>query len=176
HPKAGSKVKKNRSIYLTILSDQAPLALLPELRGRYDYEQYTRQLKRFNISHYVAEQVYDPKQEENTILHLFLDDRKITEEDLIKGVKVPHGSRLGFVVTVRKTGEVAVPNIVCQTYGTAEFVIGGTNLKIGRVIADGISNRSEAYVVRTEPTAGKMVQEGQSLTIYLSATRPASCD
>jgi D-alanine-D-alanine ligase len=161
---------------LTVLSDKAPMVALPSLIGKYDYDQYVRELGPRGISYYIADQVYDPKQEENTILHLFLDEQKITDEDIRKGLKIPQGSRLGFVVTVRRTGEVKMPDIICQRYSTASFVIGGTNLVIGKVYAEGISNRDDAFVVKTEPAAGSMLDVGKPITIYLSAGRPDGCE
>jgi len=108
----GLELKFDRSIYLTILNDEAPLIQLPGLVGNYDYTQYTNRIgKTGDIRSKIRDQVYDPKQEENTILHFFYGDRKITAEDLKGGVKVPQGSELEFVVTVRQTGQVSVPSV-----------------------------------------------------------------
>lgn len=174
-PKAESRVKRNRTVYLTVLSDEAPMVRLPSLVGSYDYEQYTRRLDPLKISYYIAEQVYDPKQEENSILHFFYDEQKIEDQDLRKGVKVPQGARLGFVVTVRRTGEVNVPDLRCRTYSEALFVIGGYNLTIGE--ASGVSdNLDEAYIERTEPASGQTVDEGSAIRVFLSRTYPEGCD
>ncbi len=174
-PKAESRVKRNRSVYLTVLSDEAPLIKLPSLVGSYDYEQYTRRLDPLKISYYVAEQVYDPKQEENTILHFYYDEQKIEDQDLRKGVKVPQGARLGFVVTVRRTGEVSVPDLRCRTYSEALFIIGGYNLEIGE--SSGVdTNRDQAYITRTEPSSGTSVEEGTAIRVFLSAEYPENCD
>ena len=176
HPRAGSGVKKNRSIYLTVLSDEAPMIQLPGLVGNYDFTQYTNRLeKSADIRSKIREQVYDPKQEENTILHFFYGDQKITDTDLRAGVKVPQGSELEFVVTVRQTGEVSVPNIKCKRFGVVEFLLDGSDLLIGKVYGD-VSDRSEAYVVRTEPPGGKMVPVGSKFDIYLAQRKPDGCD
>jgi D-alanine-D-alanine ligase len=176
HPRAGSGVKKNRSIYLTVLSDEAPMIQLPGLVGNYDYTQYTNRLeKSADIKSKIREQVYDPKQEENTILHFFYGDQKITDADLRAGVKVPQGSELEFVVTVRQTGEVSVPNIKCKRFGVVEFLLDGSDLLVGKVYGD-VSDRSEAYVVRTEPPGGKMVPVGSKFDIYLAQRKPDSCE
>ena len=176
HPKAGAGVKKNRSVYLTVLSDEAPLIQLPGLVGNYDYTQYTSRLeKTADIKSKIREQIYDPKQEENTILHFFYGDRKITDADLKAGVKVPQGSELEFVVTIRQTGEVRVPDIKCKRFGTAEFMLDGSDLLVGEVYGN-VSDRSEAFVVRTEPPGGKMVPVGSKFNIYLAQRRPDSCE
>ncbi|MFK8161699.1 MAG: PASTA domain-containing protein [Lewinella sp.] len=176
HPRAGAGVKKNRSIYLTILSEDAPMIQLPGLVGNYDYTQYTTRLgKMADIESKIREQIYDPKQEENTILHFFYGDQKITDEDLRAGVKVPAGSKLEFVVTVRQTGEVSVPNIKCKKFGVVEFLLDGSDLLVGKVYGE-VSDRSEAYVVRTEPPGGKMVPVGSKFDIYLAQRKPDGCE
>jgi D-alanine-D-alanine ligase-like ATP-grasp enzyme/beta-lactam-binding protein with PASTA domain len=176
HPPAGSGVKKNRSIYLTILSEDAPMIKLPGLVGNYDYTQYTNRLeKSADIRSKIREQVYDPKQEENTILHFFYGDQKITDADLRAGVKVPQGSELEFVVTVRQTGQVSVPKIKCKKFGVVEFLLDGSDLLVGKVYGD-VSDRSEAYVVRTEPPGGKMVPVGSKFDIYLAQRKPDGCE
>jgi len=176
HPRAGSGVKKNRSVYLTILSDEAPLIQLPGLVGNYDYTQYTNRLeKTADIRSKIREQIYDPKQEENTILYFYHEDRKITDADLKAGVKVPQGSELEFVVTVRQTGEVKVRDLKCKRFGVVEFQLDGSNLLVGEIYGD-FTDRSEAFVVRTNPPAGKMVPVGSKLDIYLAQRRPDSCE
>jgi UDP-N-acetylmuramate--alanine ligase len=174
HPRANSKVKKNRTIYLTILSDEAPMITLPGLVGNYDYDQYVRTLRSLGIRAKIRSREYDPKQEENTILHFFYDDQKITDEDLRGGVKVPQGSTLEFVVTIRQTGNVNVPNLKCRRFSEAEFVLGGSDLEIGSVRGS-VASRDDAFIVRTEPAAGQNVAQGTRLTVFLSDQRPADC-
>lgn len=174
HPRANSKVKKNRTIYLTILSDEAPMITLPSLVGNYDYDQYVRALRSLGIRAKVRSREYDPKQEENTILHFFYDDQKITDQDLRGGVKVPQGSTLEFVVTIRQTGNVNVPNLKCRRFSEAEFVLGGSDLEIGNVRGS-VTSRDDAFIIRTEPAAGQSVAQGTKLTVYLSDQRPTDC-
>ena len=176
HPKPGVGVKKNRSIYLTVLSDEAPLIQLPGLVGNYDYTQYTTRLeKTADIRAKIRDRVYDPKLEENTILHFFYGDRKIDSEALKGGVKVPQGSTLEFVVSIRQTGEVDVPDFRCQRFDRVEFKLDASNLLLGDVLGD-VSNRGDAFVVRTEPPRGQSVPVGSKLNVYLSRTRPDGCD
>ncbi len=176
HPKAGSGVKKNRSIFLTILNDEAPLIRLPSLVGNYDYTNYSDRIAAIgHIKSRVREQVYDPKQEENSILYFYDGDRKVTDADLRAGYEVKQGSTLDFVVTVRQTGEVEVPDIRCQQFGVVEFQLDASNLLVGTIHGD-VANRAEAYVVRTEPPGGKMVPVGSKFDIYLSDARPEGCE
>jgi D-alanine-D-alanine ligase len=174
-PKVGSRVKNNRTVYLTVSSDQAPDVLLPELVGNYDYNRYANLLEVKNIRYRVRERKYDARQEEGSILYLYYDDRRITDEDLREGVKVPMGSTVEFVITERKGEDLTLPDYRCQLFGTAEFAITGSQLVIGRVIGD-VANRYDAYITRTVPTAGTQVETGSKVDVYLSETLPIGCE
>ena len=173
-PPVGSRVKNNRTVYLTVLSSDAPDVALPSLVGNYDYNQYVRLLKVKNLNYRVRERQFDAKQEDGTILYMYYDDRKITDEDLRKGVQVPMGSTIDFVITQRRTDNVQLGDYRCQTYGTAEFAINGSQLVIGRVIGE-VSNRNAAYITRTEPGPGASLATGAKVDVYLSEARPADC-
>jgi D-alanine-D-alanine ligase len=176
YPKPGAGVKKNRSIYLTILTDEAPLITLPPLVGNYDYSQYTTKIERMgDIGSRIREQVYDPKLEENTILHFFDGETKVTDAMTRNGYQVPKGSMLEFVVSVRQTGEVRVPNLNCKRFGVVEFLLDGSDLIVGTVHGN-VPDRSEAFVIRTEPPGGKMVPVGSRFDIYLSERLPDNCE
>lgn len=176
HPKPGSGVKKNRSIYLTVLTDEAPLITLPPLVGNYDYTQYTTKIERMgDIRSTIREQEYNPKLEENTILHFYYGDTKVTDQMVRSGFQVPQGATLDFVVSIRQTGEVKVPNLKCMRFGAAEFILDGSNLLVGTVHGN-VSDRSEAFVVRTEPPGGKMVPVGSKFDVYLAARKPDGCE
>ncbi|MEL6668831.1 MAG: PASTA domain-containing protein [Bacteroidota bacterium] len=173
-PPEGSRIKRERSIYLTVLGNTPSDVTLPSLVGNYDYNVYTRKLEALDIEYFIAGEEYDPRQEEGTILHFFFEERKITDEDLRRGVQVPQGTRLGFVITKRRTGMVNVPDVVCQTYSESEFVFSASKLLIGTVEGN-FTDRASAYIVRTDPAAGQSVAEGQRVRLYLSDLRPESC-
>lgn len=176
HPKAGAGVKKNRSIYLTILNDEAPMIVLPQLVGNYDYTQYTTKLERMgDIKSKIREQVYDPKLEENTIMHFYYEDTKVTDAMTRGGFEVPQGSTLEFVVSVRQTGEVKVPDFKCNRFNTVEFRLDASDLLLGKINGN-VADRGDAFVVRTEPPGGAMVPVGSKLNVYLATRRPDGCD
>ncbi|THH37735.1 PASTA domain-containing protein [Neolewinella litorea] len=174
-PRVGSRVKNNRTVYLTILSDEAPDVVLPSLVGNYDYNQYVRLLKVKNLKYRVRERKFDARQEDGTILYLYYDGKKITDEDLREGVKVPMGSTLDFVITERRGDDVVLADYRCQTFGTAEFAITGSQLVIGRVMGE-VANRNDAWIVRTDPGAGATLETGAKVDVYLSDERPDDCE
>lgn len=176
-PEAFSRVKENRTIYLITTKKEADEVELPSLVGNYDYYQYARRLQRLNIRARIRDKQFSSKLEENTILHLYYDGRKITEDDLKRGVKVPMGSVVEFVITQRNTGMVAIPNLVCKTYDEAAFLITSMNLNIGRIYGE-VADRGNAFVYKQEPdySAGANVPMGTTINLYLTIDRPAGCD
>lgn len=175
-PDPMSRVKENRTIYVSVYHRSARDVTLPNLVGNYDFEQYKKKLKRKRIDAVIKERIYDGIQEENTILHFFYNDQKITQNEVNKGFKVPEGSVLEFVVTERQTGFVPLPNLVCKQYNAASFLISSNQLNIGNIIGD-VANQDNAYVWKQEPAyrAGQMIQMGRQIDIYLTDTRPAGC-
>lgn len=175
-PPYKARVKRKRSIYLTVSPINRKKVRLPSLVGNYDYDQYIRQLKIKKIRFAIKEQVYDPKQEENTILYFFHGDRKITDEDLRRGVEVSQGERLDFVVTIRNTGTVEIPFLTCKTFEEASFLLSGLRLTIGTIHGDG-PNRNNLYVWKQEPPfqRGAMTPIGTQVTLYLTDVKPTDC-
>jgi D-alanine-D-alanine ligase len=174
YPAPFSRVKEDRRIYLTVTSSTAPQVPLPLLEGAYNYETYRRKLQRLGIESAIRERQFDSKLEENTILHLYHDGRKITEDDLRRGVKVPKGSTVEFVVTERLTDQVPAPDLICKRYEEASFLITATNLVIGEVYGD-LENRDQAFIYQQDPEPGVMMRMGEQINIYLSSRRPRDC-
>ncbi len=178
NPTPLSRVKEGRTIYLTVTKSEPDMVQLPTLAGSYDYNQYARKLKRLYLKPRVKERVFDPKQESNTILYLFYNGEKITEEDLKQGVKVPMGSEIEVVVTERGANTVEIPNVVCMTFEEAAFTLTSANLVLGRIEEDDtVFDRLTAYVVRQQPapSPGARIQMGERVDIWLSQERPAQC-
>jgi UDP-N-acetylmuramate--alanine ligase len=173
-PRPFSQVKENRNIYLTITRSVPPEVPLPSLIGSDEFEQYRRKLERLNIDLVVRDKQYDRKLEENTILFLYYDGERIAPQELESGVKVPKGSTVGAIITVRNTGQAQVPNLVCQRFSEASFNISSRQLVVGRV--EGASSNPDDYFVwRQEPEAGAMLSIGQPVNIYLQAAKPEGC-
>lgn len=173
-PRPFSQVKENRNIYLTITRSVPPEVPLPSLIGSDEFEQYRRKLERLNIELVVRDKQYNRKLEENTILFLYYDGEQIAPQELESGVKVPKGSTVGAIISVRNTGQAQVPNLVCQRFSEASFNISSRQLVLGRV-EGASSNPDDYYVWKQEPAAGAMLNIGQPVNVYLQATKPEGC-
>ena len=176
-PEPLQRAKEGRTIYVSKYRVLADSVLLPSLvSAGYDYDQYSLKLKRLDIKSMVKERIFDRKQEENSILHFFHKGKKITDNMIRRGVKVPKGATLEFVITERITNEVAIPNLVCKRYDAADFLISTSNLVVGQVFGE-VADRSNAYVYKQEPpyVSGKMIQKGESINLYLRSSLPSGC-
>lgn len=178
NPAPLSRVKEDRKIYLSITKTNADLATLPSLfDGSDDYYSYQTKLKRLEVATRIVGRQYSSKLEENTILEVIYGKDTITD-DLDKKIQVPKGAEIGFIVTERGGGSVPVPNLICQKYDAARFVIGNYNLNIGSVIKDGtVTSETTAYVYKQVPrySASKSVRVGEQINLYLTQDRPDNC-
>ncbi len=175
-PPAESRVKKNRTIYLVINRKNPPMVALPDLSGSDDFQVYCDYLRRLDIDCVVKERVYHGRLEPNTILHFYHEGRKITASELKRGVKVPRGATLEFVITERRTGTVPIPNLLCTGYAEAEFIIANSKLAVGAVYG-GVEDLDGAYVYRQDPPyqEGRQIPIGTQVNLYIQQNRPADC-
>ena len=177
-PKPLSKVKEKRTIYLTITKFQAEEKLLPTLAGNDNYNYYARRLKQLKVNLKVKSKQFSNKLEENTILYLYVNDKKVTARDLKDGVKVPQGAMVEAVVTTRGGGRVYVPNLVCKKYSEAAFIVEGSELRVS-VIKDGtVKSLDNAYVWKQNPDygSGKSLGVGATVDVYVTKRLPPDCN
>lgn len=179
-PKPLSRVKEGRKIYVTVTGEPKSVFLPLFEESSYDFEQYSRRLEiRHGIKVKVKERVYDRKQAENSIIHLFYKDKKVTDKDVKKGFKVQEGSTIEFVITERRTSSIDVPDLVCMDYDAANFLISSYNLNMGKIIEDAtITDANSAYVYKQEPAYSPdlTVRLGSQVNIWITQDLPADCD
>ncbi len=178
NPEPQTRVKKNRTIYLVITKKQPDLLLLPDLRGgNDDYSRYKKKAERMEFKTKVKEERLDEQLAPNTILHVYLDGKEITEE-LNKGFRAIPGDTLEFVVSKRQTDMVPIPYLICKRFDAARFLVHSYQLTLGDVFEDaGVSDPELAYVYKQEPLSlpDSTLLAGSAITVYLSDTLPAGC-
>lgn len=177
-PKALSRVKKNRKIYLTITKATPDKVLLPDLAGgNDDFNQYSKKLKRLSIDSKIVGRRFSNKLEENTILEVIFKGDTITQQ-LLDGVKVPMGELVEFIVTEKRGGSVPIPNLICRKYDAVRFLVGNYNLNIGSIINDAtVVNENSAYVWKQVPSYSPygQIRIGDQVDIYLTQYKPDNC-
>lgn len=178
-PKALSRVKKNRKIYLTVTKSTPDKVLLPDLAGgNDDYNQYSRRLKRLSLDAEIIGRRFSNKLEKNTILEVIYEGETISAAALKEGVKVPMGSRIDFIVTEKTGGQVPIPNLVCKKFDAAKFVVSSSNLNVGSIVKDAtVSDQYSAYVWKQVPRYSRSgsIRIGEQVDIYLTQYRPDNC-
>ncbi len=176
NPKAFSRVKKNRTIYMTVTRGEGDPVCLPRLTGRDEYSQYARALQALDIKLEVRERIYSTKFAENTILRLLVDEEEKDSKDLNNCVKVLPGSTVQAVVTERGNSDITVPNLKCMLYEDALFALRSADLNVGTERPDpSVSYKQDAYVYRQIPAAGKTIRVGEQVDIFLQQARPTGC-
>lgn len=177
-PKPKSQVKEGRTIYFTIVKNNADLVTLPGLVGNEDFEIYSRQCERLKVKTRISARVRVPKLEPNTIVAVIYRTDTITEQ-LRRGYKIEMGATLDFVISEAVKDDVPVPSVVCLSYDEARFLINSSGLTVGQVIKDAtVENASTAWVWKQTPASGDEVtiKSGQAIDLYLTQNAPKGCD
>lgn len=175
-PEALSRIKKNRTIYLTVIGGPKSVAIPSFTDATDDYMLYARMLKSLQIKSLVKEEVFDAKLDGGTILHFMHNGKKYTPNDVKRGVKILQGSTLEFVVTKSTDDNVRLPSLICKRFSEVRFLLPSLGLEVG-TIEGNVANRSEAYVFKQEPDykPGEKILLGSSINVHLQASLPAGC-
>lgn len=176
NPAPGTGVKRNRKIYLTVTASKPPMVKLPALAGNYNFEAYERKLARIGVQANILTKEYNETLEENTIIGVYYQNKKISESNLGAGYAVPQGAAISFVVTERFTGKVPIPNLVCRTFATASFLLSSSKLVMGDTIGD-YEILESAYVWRQEPAfvPDRQIPIGTKVDLFLQNELPPGC-
>ena len=178
-PEKGAKIKSGRTIYCVITGGDAPSVTLPKLSNNDEYEAYQKQLLRLGIYSRIREERFESEYEEKTILEVYFEGKRLSNSRINASlVKLPKGSYLDFVISVRNTDRAPVPNLICNTYEEAATNIIANDLTIGTIMGPE-NNVSFAgmYVYKQEPMSGEGVflPKGSPVILYLQPERPAEC-
>ena len=181
NPPAGSKVKENRNVYVTITKTTADLIALdrlPILYGK-DFRRKQRELyQSFEINAEIAGKRFDPG-EPNHILEVRYEGEVISNASgRKKDIQISKGATLQMIVSEREGGELAIPDLVCKTFAEARFIIENSKLTLGEVITDGqIGVVDSAYVTGQVPDPGEgIMYMGDEIRLSISRNKPANCD
>ena len=181
NPPAGSMVKENRNVYVTITKKTADLIAfdrLPILYGK-EFNRKRRELyQSFEINAEIVGKKFDPG-EPNHILEVRYEGEVISNASGRKeDIQISKGGTLQMIVSERVGGELAIPDLVCKTFAEARFIIENSNLNLGEVITDGqIGIVDSAFVTGQVPDPGEGVMYmGDVIRLSISKVKPANCD
>ena len=178
-PQKGAKIKSGRTIFCVITGGDAPSVTLPKLSNNDEYEAYQKQLLRLGIYSRIREERFESEYEEKTILEVYFEGKRLSNSRINASVvKLPKGSYLDFVISVRNTDRAPVPNLICNTYEEAATNIIANDLTIGTIMGpENNVSFSGMYVYKQEPMPGEGVflPKGSPVILYLQPDRPAEC-
>lgn len=165
YPKANANIKEGRKIYITIVSDKAPMVTLPDVVNR-SFESGKNQIA--SVGFVVDKPEYVNAIEENTILKI-----KINGSEVTAGRKFPKGSKVTLVVGDGIGNQsVVVPDLINLPVDEAEILIVGTGLQIGSILYDESPNATPGVVLKQRPAAGNNLKQGDVVDIWVAGYAP----
>lgn len=167
YPKPNATIKEGRKIYLTIVSDNAPMVTLPDVLNR-SFESGKNQVA--SVGFIVDKPEYIPALEENTILKIKANGTEVTP-----GQKLQKGSKITLVVGDGYGNQsVVIPDFVGMPFEEVEVLISGSGLNIGNIMYENDPAAPANTVLKQRPQAGNKLRMGDVVDIWVAgyATEP----
>ncbi len=161
-PSPNSKVKENRTIYLTINSFQPSKVKMPNLID-VSYRQAEAILTTYGLK--VGETIYRPDLAKNAVL-----DQLYHGQHIPPGKEISKGSTIDLVLGDGiGNSEVVVPSLIGLNKSEALFVLKGSSLNIGTIVFDpGGRSQENAVVYKQVPAPGEgTLKQGEAIDLYL---------
>ena len=178
-PYPGEKIKGNRTIYITVSPLMPPIKALPDIYGK----RLGQALKALKEKKFIPK-IYrfeNDKADSTVLKAIYFNPKTGDSTVLAKGrnaAHLPEGSTVHLIVASGLGSQVSLPDLACSTYDVAQFLLEGSELKIGNIFTNGIVVDSfNAYIVKQNPAYmnGRMIKKGQEVDIWLSSKPPAKC-
>ncbi len=160
-PKAGSKVKPGRKIYITLNAKNAPLIKMPNLVNSL-LKNAQEILANMGLNR--GEIIYVPDIGTNVVLEQKYRGRNISE-----GFEIPKGSQIDLVVGDGFGNQILqVPNLLGMDEEDAEFTIIGSNLRLGRILFVSTDTVPQGTIIQQMPPPGSQVRTGEPIDLWIS--------
>lgn len=159
YPGAGSKVKENRKIFVSINRKNPPTVKMPDLvdGSLTNAEAVLRgsELKRGKI-----QLVRGP------FLNV-VKEMKVGGNKIVPGVLVPKGTVVDLVVMDGGSNNLPTPNILNFGYEDAKFNILGSNLNVGDIVLVGDTTGLNPVILKQKPTPGENIRVGDVVDLWI---------
>jgi beta-lactam-binding protein with PASTA domain len=163
-PKASSKVKRKRMIYLTISTDKPPKVRIPNVID-VSLRQAVTLLEGFGLK--VGEMKYVPGIAQNVVIRIERKGRVLKEGQLID-----KGSFIDLVMEDGESAEmVPVQDLSGLTIEEAMFALSGFSLTIGATVYDKMvkdTTRAVVYKQAPEPSEDNIISKGSPVDVWLT--------
>ncbi|UTA67182.1 MULTISPECIES: PASTA domain-containing protein [Emticicia] len=167
-PKAGSSVKEGRKIYLTIVSETAPMVKIPDIINRSLSSAKNQLLSNGLIA---GNPEYIPALEGNSVLKIKVNGREVKPGDA-----VPKGSKVVLVVGDGLGDQmVEVPNLIGMLADEAEILVSGQNLNITIHYVGPVDGTPDGTIVKQRPASeGNKIRIGDVIDVEVAGMDPNS--
>lgn len=159
YPAAGSKVKENRKIYVSVNRVNPPTVPMPDL---------------INGSLINAEAVLKGSELKRGRIQLvkgpwlnLVQEMKIKGNTVAPNVRVPKGTVVDLVVMDGGSMYLPTPNVLQSSYEDAEFNIKGSLLSVGNVVLAGDTTGGKAVVIKQKPSPGENIRVGDVVDLWV---------
>jgi hypothetical protein len=162
-PVAGSKVKENRTVYVSINRITPPTMPMPDLTDG-SLVNAEAILKSNELK--IGRILYEPSPFKNLVREFRYAGRRIEA-----GTRIPKGSVIDLIVgDGNGPADFTVGNLVGDTYERAILKLSGWNLHLGRVQipSDGDTTGTVPYVYKQSPVAGDSVRVGDPIHLWIA--------
>jgi beta-lactam-binding protein with PASTA domain len=164
NPKAGSKVKNGRTIYVIQNASVRRPVTMPELRD-ISLRQAEAKIKAIGMT--VGTITYEPSAYKNLIIDMRVDDVPI-----LAGSQVPEGTIINLIVGKGLGNQqVTVPSLVGKTLTEARSWLIGNSLTVGKTTYDEQPTEEtlgQHIVYSQTPAAGEVVRGGTGINLKLT--------
>ncbi|BDD04731.1 PASTA domain-containing protein [Aureibacter tunicatorum] len=159
-PKAGSRVKENRKIYLTLNASTPPQIKMPNL---IDGSLKNARIILESLGLKLGSIEYVPDLAINAVLK-----QKLDGEEIEPGQKIYKGSSIDLVIGdgLGKTA-FEIGDYINMPLDEAEMAILGSNLKLGSIINVNVADSLMGKVIKQNPEFEEKVKVGQSVDLWV---------
>lgn len=142
-PDAGTNVKENRTIYLTIVTRKAPNVSLPDIEQK-TYREAIVMLSNYGLK--VGDTTHKADIARDRVLEM-----KFAGQTIKAGSKIPKGSKVDLVLgDGAGASEVDIPEVVNLDLDEAKFAIKNSGLIIGTITYEGTITDSTKTVIKSQ--------------------------
>ncbi len=162
-PEPNTKVKDNRTIYLTINASLPPQVKMPNLID-VSFRQAEAILQTYGLK--VGELIYKPDLAKNAVL-----GQQYKGKEISAGALVKKGASINLILGDGLGGsEVSIPNLINLTYDEASSELNSYSLNVGSVVYDDDQDTVGARVYKQRPafSSRKTINHGEAVDLFMT--------
>ncbi|MDJ1501070.1 PASTA domain-containing protein [Xanthocytophaga agilis] len=166
YPAAGSQVKEDRKIFITVVAQNPPTVEMPDLKD-FSLRSAQETLENFELS--LGKVIYQPDSlHPNSVL-----GQQINGKAVEPGIRIAKHTQVDLILgSLGDNKPFAVPNLIGRTMGEAESILMGLGLVKGTITPDTLG--ANATINKQVPgyVRGSTIRKGERINLWLSPPKP----